>query len=683
MFGTHKKFNAKVKYIAGAAVCAALLSACGSGGASLEDDLKHYVEFQSVIKSIQELKPADELTVADEGRIKTAFQNYQKLSEQDKKSVPSDNVEKLKNALLTIQGNKQAASTVDKIIAQLPSANQIDTADERQQLFQALRQYNALTVAQKTWLSPSTGKTVESFSGAFVLDNDSLPSLNLPTPKHTAFISSATAQQQNPHMQQRMVDGKVALLSNQPRLIQSLDIVKNDSVIVDGVILNNSPKEPGNPTTDVQYLTTYSAITKAKSVGNSGEDISALLGKDKGVYSISKTSFDEEIKALVDKVSDVWDEIDRIEQAEKEQAQEAKNNQAELDKLASLSLPLEDLEQKKKELGKQKLEIEKAKQQLAKDKEIAKEKIMQYEPRYAKEIDYDLVLVLGKQVIKALTLEKRSLPKSALLSLISAYRQQNSIAQEVGDAWERLSKDKNNVAAWEVIKKHKPLFTDHIMRRVVLDAYENITAEETPYIRKDKNGLVFDPSHFDGIYSLKFEDGTHIVLHDSAAAGWHYQTFAYYTDPKNGVIYGYQSVGDETPKDAVPDKGTATYSGITTARLTDNGAMKHLTARVNAVADFAKKAISFTTSDAHTHRINDQGFRESQSLEKYNLYGHATWEASSNSFKGDVFSTDKSLKGELNGKFYGASVAEIGGTYGLKDQAGKIQLIGGYGAARK
>ncbi|WP_107860562.1 transferrin-binding protein-like solute binding protein [Neisseria weaveri] len=634
MFGTHKKFNAKVKYIAGAAVCAALLSACGSGGASLEDDLKHYVEFQSVIKSIQELKPADELTVADEGRIKTAFQNYQKLSEQDKKSVPSDNVEKLKNALLTIQGNKQAASTVDKIIAQLPSANQIDTADERQQLFQALRQYNALTVAQKTWLSPSTGKTVESFSGAFVLDNDSLPSLNLPTPKHTAFISSATAQQQNPHMQQRMVDGKVALLSNQPRLIQSLDIVKNDSVIVDGVILNNSPKEPGNPTTDVQYLTTYSAITKAKSVGNSGEDISALLGKDKGVYSISKTSFDEETVNVHKEVKEAMDILGKKDASEEEL------------------------------IG-------------------AKKIILKYRPLYTDNFDYPVVLDWGKLVIKKLPSQQKDFPKNALLELKKVYFAEYDESQKIADAYNDLLQDEANSAAWEVIKKHKPLFTDHIMRRVVLDAYENITAEETPYIRKDKNGLVFDPSHFDGIYSLKFEDGTHIVLHDSAAAGWHYQTFAYYTDPKNGVIYGYQSVGDETPKDAVPDKGTATYSGITTARLTDNGAMKHLTARVNAVADFAKKAISFTTSDAHTHRINDQGFRESQSLEKYNLYGHATWEASSNSFKGDVFSTDKSLKGELNGKFYGASVAEIGGTYGLKDQAGKIQLIGGYGAARK
>lgn len=634
MFGTHKKFNAKVKYIAGAAVCAALLSACGSGGASLEDDLKHYVEFQSVIKSIQELKPADELTVADEGRIKTAFQNYQKLSEQDKKSVPSDNVEKLKNALLTIQGNKQAASTVDKIIAQLPSANQIDTADERQQLFQALRQYNALTVAQKTWLSPSTGKTVESFSGAFVLDNDSLPSLNLPTPKHTAFISSATAQQQNPHMQQRMVDGKVALLSNQPRLIQSLDIVKNDSVIVDGVILNNSPKEPGNPTTDVQYLTTYSAITKAKSVGNSGEDISALLGKDKGVYSISKTSFDEETVNVHKEVKEAMDILGKKDASEEEL------------------------------IG-------------------AKKIILKYRPLYTDNFDYPVVLDWGKLVIKKLPSQQKDFPKNALLELKKVYFAEYDESQKIADAYNDLLQDEANSAAWEVIKKHKPLFTDHIMRRVVLDAYENITAEEMPYIRKDKNGLVFDPSHFDGIYSLKFEDGTHIVLHDSAAAGWHYQTFAYYTDPKNGVIYGYQSVGDETPKDAVPDKGTATYSGITTARLTDNGAMKHLTARVNAVADFAKKAISFTTSDAHTHRINDQGFRESQSLEKYNLYGHATWEASSNSFKGDVFSTDKSLKGELNGKFYGASVAEIGGTYGLKDQAGKIQLIGGYGAARK
>lgn len=203
-------------------------------------------------------------------------------------------------------------------------------------------------------------------------------------------------------------------------------------------------------------------------------------------------------------------------------------------------------------------------------------------------------------------------------------------------------------------------------------------AADLAYFQKDKNGLVFDKK-LDGVYIIRFTDGTRIVLHDSAAAGWTYQTFAHYTDPKNNVIHGYQSIGDETPAGSMPTAGTATYTGITTSYLVEAGqADRQLTADVKAVADFAKKGLSFETGNPYFHELNN-GVRVSTAANGYNMSGSASWAANSNSFKGEA-ATANGLKGGLLGKFYGTQAAETGGTYGL--QGGGKQLIGGYGAKR-
>ncbi|MDO4248453.1 MAG: transferrin-binding protein-like solute binding protein [Neisseria sp.] len=202
------------------------------------------------------------------------------------------------------------------------------------------------------------------------------------------------------------------------------------------------------------------------------------------------------------------------------------------------------------------------------------------------------------------------------------------------------------------------------------------------YFKKDKNGLVFDKA-FDGVYIIQFTDGTRIVLHDPAAAGWTYQTFAHYVDPKNGVTHGYQSIGDETTD--MPTSGTATYKGITTAYLTNNGNNdRQLTANVTAVADFAKRALRFSTDNSQIHALDVNGKRVSTAAAGYDLRANATWAEGGNSFKGDVATVDKkdiNMSGSLNGKFFGGAAAEIGGTYGLKSADG-TQLIGGYGAKR-
>lgn len=198
------------------------------------------------------------------------------------------------------------------------------------------------------------------------------------------------------------------------------------------------------------------------------------------------------------------------------------------------------------------------------------------------------------------------------------------------------------------------------------------------YIKKDKNGLI--GKKFDGVYVVQFADGTQIVLHDPATAGWTYQTFAHYFDPKNRVLHGYQSLGDETPFTSLPISGTATYNGLTTAYLVQNAGQKQLTADVKAVVDFGKKGVRFETSNAQFHSLSN-GVRTSNPADGYNIKGNAVW-GIANHFSGKV-QTANGMSGDLNGKFYGANAAEIGGTYGLKNADNSEQLIGGYGAKRQ
>lgn len=200
------------------------------------------------------------------------------------------------------------------------------------------------------------------------------------------------------------------------------------------------------------------------------------------------------------------------------------------------------------------------------------------------------------------------------------------------------------------------------------------------YFRLDQDGLVFD-KQFDGVYIINFGDGTQIVLHDPSAAGWTYQTFAHYTDPKGHVYQGYQSLGDETVFTTLPAKGTATYKGISTAYVVTGKNNRQLTSNIMAIVDFGLKGVRFETSNSHFHTL-ENGKRVSKADKNYDFKGTASWK-DGNLFSGKVSTVDDKLSGNLNGKFYGPNAAEIGGTYGLKNKDATEHLIGGYGAKRQ
>lgn len=198
----------------------------------------------------------------------------------------------------------------------------------------------------------------------------------------------------------------------------------------------------------------------------------------------------------------------------------------------------------------------------------------------------------------------------------------------------------------------------------------------------DGKNVVFD-KRFDGVYVIQFTDGTQIVMHDPAAAGWAYQTFAFYKDPKNDVAFGYQSLGDETKFTALPASGTATYNGLTTAYVVkNNDQSRQLTADVKAIVDFGLKGVRFETTNSQFHSLDTNGRRVTVKGTDYDMKGTAKWE-NGNLFLGKVEATAAGLKGNLSGKFFGPSAAEIGGTYGLKKEDGSEHMIGGYGAKRQ
>ena len=408
---------------------------------------------------------------------------------------------------------------------------------------------------------------------ADLIDEAPLEALNLATPLHTSFISSATAQQGNPNAQLRLTrtaDGKEytgdfyltdSKENNQNGLISSLDFKNNDEVKLDGVVIANQNA------TQVNWTTPYSLIMKVFSGGNTKSDggpQNGKIGGDSKNFINGRASIDEKITELYTQIETAKETLKQAK--EKGDADAIAKAQAKLDELNDLYGRLRDAR-------------------------------------------------------PAIAAEAKSLADK-----LAYFRKGNLVA---GDG------------------KH----------------------------------LVFD-KRFDGVYIIQFTDGTQIVMHDPAAAGWAYQTFAYYFDPKNDVAFGYQSLGDETKFTDLPEKGTATYNGLTTAYVVKGNQSRQLTADVKAIVDFGLKGVRFETANSQFHSLDANGRRVSEADAKYDMKGTAKWE-NGNLFLGSVEAAAAGLKGNLSGKFYGAKAAEIGGTYGLKNQDGSEHLIGGYGAKRQ
>ena len=325
------------------------------------------------------------------------------------------------------------------------------------------------------------------------------------------------------------------------------------------------------------------------------------------------------------------------------------------------------------------------------------------------EVKMDGVVLLNKTTEGSATQPTWASPSSLIAKVYSKGNTQTDVSEQTGkekntkfaygkstlderivELYKKLKAEKENLKKehdHDKIKEIKAkieeldsLYKKSLQHRTNLATFNKIDSDNLAYFRTDKNGLVFD-KQFDGVYVINFDDGTKIVLHDPSAAGWTYQTFAHYTDPKGHVYQGYQSLGDETVFTTLPAKGTATYKGISTAYVVTDKNNRQLTSNVMAIVDFGLKGVRFETSNSHFHTL-ENGKRVSEADKNYDFKGTASWK-DGNLFSGKVSTADGKLSGNLNGKFYGPNAAEIGGTYGLKNKDATEHLIGGYGAKRQ
>jgi len=533
-------------------------------------------------------------------------------------------------------------------------------------------------------------------------DEKPISPLNAGTPLSTSFISSASAQQSNPNVQLRRNNDTNKLFytdnqtNNQNGLVSSLDFKANDEVKLDAIVLYNKTEE-GNAT-QVQFTTTDSIIAKAFSGGKTKSDVSEQTGQEpNNEFKVGQSTLDKKIVGLYTKSENAKSALASAERKlanDTNAFAEALKNKTQAERQASkaynsmlgtLDPHSTVIKNAAAKLDQAEAEFEAIKKDVT-GKDANKLITAQENVENANKALNTAQDELDKQ-ISALTknLNKEDLAKFKVAKNNWENAEENlqSANQNVisAKATRTSSKDARDAAEKTKNTAAKAYDDARQVRQDLTELAEN-HANQLAYIAKDKNGTVFD-KRFDGIYIIRFANGTQIVMHDPAAAGWTYQTFAHYIDPKSDVIHGYQSLGDETKFTALPANGTATYNGLTTAYVVkNNNQSRQLTADVKAIVDFGLKGVRFETANSQFHSLDANGRRVTKADEKYDMQGTAKWE-NGNLFLGKVEAASAGLKGNLSGKFFGPSAAEIGGTYGLKKEDGSEHMIGGYGAKRQ
>ena len=529
-------------------------------------------------------------------------------------------------------------------------------------------------------------------------DEKPISPLNTDTPLSTSFISSTSAQQGNPNVQLRRNNDTNRLFytdnqtNNQNGLVSSLDFKANDEVKLDAIVLYNKTEE-GNAT-QVRFTTTDSIIAKAFSGGKTKSDVSGQTGQEPNhEFKVGQSTLDQKIVELYKKSENAKSALaagerklandtnafaEALKNKTQAERQAAKAYNSMLETLGTHSEETASFEKAKKELEEAKANfkaaIEKTTGDSVEELENANKALNTAQDKLDKQIS---------TLTKNLNNEDLAKFKAAKNNWENAEENLQTANQNVisAKATRTSSKDARDAAEKAKNTAAKAYDDARQVRQDLTELAENY-ANQLAYIAKDKNGTVFD-KRFDGIYIIRFANGTQIVMHDPAAAGWTYQTFAHYIDPKSGVIHGYQSLGDETKFTALPASGTATYNGLTTAYVVkNNDQSRQLTADVKAIVDFGLKGVRFETTNSQFHSLDANGHRVTVKGADYDMKGTAKWE-NGNLFLGKVEATAAGLKGNLSGKFFGPSAAEIGGTYGLKKEDGSEHMIGGYGAKRQ
>ena len=133
------------------------------------------------------------------------------------------------------------------------------------------------------------------------------------------------------------------------------------------------------------------------------------------------------------------------------------------------------------------------------------------------------------------------------------------------------------------------------------------------------------------------------------------------------------SDGSASSGSAIPAKGSLAYSGGATGYFVDPNKFSYITnSNVLVISTFDNRTLNLTTSNTVI-----QGGPTGTDLE---MVGVLTYVAGTNNFTGTI-TTTSGMTGTMNGKFYGPSLNEVGGTYAVYG-AGIGTMVGSFGGKR-
>ena len=188
-------------------------------------------------------------------------------------------------------------------------------------------------------------------------------------------------------------------------------------------------------------------------------------------------------------------------------------------------------------------------------------------------------------------------------------------------------------------------------------------------------------SGFDGnsTVALNKSQTTVGAFANPSAYGFEYQTFGAWGAYGNATSPAYAvSVGNPSPASAIPAVGSLTFTGGSTGYYVDPSKFGYVTnAAMVAVVTFDNRTVAFTTTN--TSIAGGPGAPQI-SAPSLNMTGNLSYAAGSNAMTGTA-TTANGMSGNMNGKFYGPALNEVGGTYAVTG-SGIGSMVGGFGGKR-
>ena len=144
--------------------------------------------------------------------------------------------------------------------------------------------------------------------------------------------------------------------------------------------------------------------------------------------------------------------------------------------------------------------------------------------------------------------------------------------------------------------------------------------------------------------------------------------------------YGAVSVGSPSPAAAIPTQGVATYTGSAGGRHVDAaGPVFFATAQMSTSVDFFKRELYFRTSNTSQSPNPVADFYTGNNT--LDMTGTLNIVPGTNQFRGAV-TTGNGMTGTATGRFYGAAIQEIGGTFSTTG-AGVQSYSGAFGGVKQ